>query len=134
MQVALGKWLRENTPAEAIIATNDIGAISFLSGRRVIDLVGIANPEALASRRRTGSSRAYIEQAKPDFLAIFPASFPELRDAPYLKAVAFATVSENTASEYDFPTRCRTLAGLLALDLAVTPRPSTMVVFRCGWP
>ena len=134
MQVALGRWLGDNTPAGATVATGDIGAISFFSGRRVIDLVGIANPEALAARRRSGSSRAYIERVRPDLLVIFPASFPEMRDAPYLKAVVYAEVPDNTASEYDFPVRARVLAGLLLLDLKVAPRASTMVVFRCGWP
>ena len=134
MQVALGRWLNENTPAGATIATGDIGAIGYFSGRHVLDLVGITNPEALAARHRSGANRAYIEQVRPDWLVIFPASFPELRDAPYLKAVAHAEVPDNTASEYDFPVRARTIGGLLLLDLKVTPRTSMMVLFRCTWP
>ena len=44
-QVEAAKWLGANTPEDAIIATHDVGAIAFYSGRKVIDVVGLINPE-----------------------------------------------------------------------------------------
>ncbi len=44
-QVETAKWLKNNTPEGSIIATHDVGAIAFYSGRKVIDVVGLINPE-----------------------------------------------------------------------------------------
>jgi hypothetical protein len=43
--VLTGKWLKENTPAEAIIGTHDVGAIAYYSDRKIVDIVGLINPE-----------------------------------------------------------------------------------------
>ncbi|MBD3178768.1 MAG: hypothetical protein GF417_03765 [Candidatus Latescibacteria bacterium] len=42
--VPIGKWLGENTPEDAVVATPDIGAIGFYSGREVLDLGGLVTP------------------------------------------------------------------------------------------
>ena len=41
-----GRWLAENTKPGAVIATHDVGAIAFYSGRKVVDMVGLVEPEA----------------------------------------------------------------------------------------
>lgn len=38
-------WLRDNTNENDIIASHDIGAIGFYSKRKVIDIVGLINPD-----------------------------------------------------------------------------------------
>lgn len=40
-----GRWLAEKTPEDAVVATHDIGAIAYYSHRRVVDIVGILDPE-----------------------------------------------------------------------------------------
>jgi hypothetical protein len=40
-----GKWFGEYADADAKIATPDIGAIGYFSGRRVVDLAGLVTPE-----------------------------------------------------------------------------------------
>jgi len=40
-QVALGRWARENLPADARIGVNDTGAIAYFSDRRTFDIVGL---------------------------------------------------------------------------------------------
>jgi len=42
-----GRWLAEHTPPGAVIATHDVGAIAFYSGRRIVDTVGVVLPEAV---------------------------------------------------------------------------------------
>jgi hypothetical protein len=42
-----GRWLAEHTPPDAVIATHDVGAIAFYSGRRIVDTVGVVLPEAV---------------------------------------------------------------------------------------
>lgn len=48
-QVRTAHWLREHTPENAIVATHDIGAIAFYSGRRIVDMVGLVSPEMIES-------------------------------------------------------------------------------------
>ena len=40
-----GRWLAKNTKPGAVIATHDVGAIAFYSGRKVVDMVGLVEPE-----------------------------------------------------------------------------------------
>ncbi len=44
-QVAAANWLKNNTPEGSVIATHDIGAIGYYSGRKIIDVFGLINPE-----------------------------------------------------------------------------------------
>lgn len=79
MQVRLGQWVAVNTPAEARIALNDIGAIAYVSRREVVDVMGLVTPAIIPYRQRgeTGVLR-YLERACPDYLVIFPSWFPVL--------------------------------------------------------
>jgi len=43
-----GRWLAQNTPPQAVIATHDVGAIAYYSGRRVLDMLGVVRPEVVA--------------------------------------------------------------------------------------
>lgn len=78
IDVALGHWLAENTPPDAVIAVDDIGAIAFLSNRRIVDLNGLVSPEMWpAVRAAEGLPRAQVtarilSELQPDFLAVFP--------------------------------------------------------------
>lgn len=40
-----GRWLADNTPQDAVVATHDIGAMAFYSRRKVVDIVGLVLPE-----------------------------------------------------------------------------------------
>ncbi|MFN8549500.1 MAG: tetratricopeptide repeat protein [Candidatus Eisenbacteria bacterium] len=42
-----GRWLKENTPPDAVIATHDVGAIAYYSERRVVDTVGLIQKDAI---------------------------------------------------------------------------------------
>ncbi|MBX2992327.1 MAG: tetratricopeptide repeat protein [Bacteroidetes bacterium] len=46
-QVQTAKWLRDNTPEDAIIGTHDIGAIAYYSERKIADMVGLVSPEMI---------------------------------------------------------------------------------------
>ena len=78
IDVALGNWLAANTPEDALIAVDDIGAIGYLSGRRVLDLNGLISPEMWpALEEPIGLTRNQIAMQllsdfEPDYLAIFP--------------------------------------------------------------
>lgn len=44
-QVETAKWLKNNTPEGSVIATHDVGAVAFYSERKIVDVVGLINPE-----------------------------------------------------------------------------------------
>lgn len=41
---AVGEWIRDNTPPDAVVALEPIGEIGFYSERRVVDLGGLISP------------------------------------------------------------------------------------------
>ncbi len=43
-QAALGRWAKENLPADARVGVNDTGAIAYFSERRTFDIVGLTTP------------------------------------------------------------------------------------------
>ncbi len=133
MEVALGHWLADNAPAGATIGCDDVGAIGYLSDRRIFDLHGLVTEQMLGYGQDREGFMAFLTAWKPTFLAIFPALYPGLRDAPFLKAVGYADIPDNTAGALDFRPRPRTIAGLLVLDLVIQPVRVTMAVFQCNW-
>jgi hypothetical protein len=78
MQVSIGRWVRENSPVDAVLAVNDIGAITYFSERQVIDLFGLVTPEAVPYRDRPGGAVDFVALKKPDYVIIFPNWFPDL--------------------------------------------------------
>jgi arabinofuranosyltransferase len=81
MHVALGHWVKENTPPDAILALNDIGAIAYISERPVIDLAGLVTPEvtpALRTPEQTDQLVAFLAKRDVAYVIIFPNWFPGL--------------------------------------------------------
>ncbi len=78
IDVALGRWLAANTPQDALIAVDDIGAITFLSGRQIVDMQGLVSPEvwpALAQPEGLARSQELariLSASAPQFMAAFP--------------------------------------------------------------
>jgi len=46
-QVKTARWISANLSPGSVIATHDIGAIGFYSGRRVVDMVGLVSPQVI---------------------------------------------------------------------------------------
>jgi len=114
MHVALGHWAAENAPPDAILALNDIGAITYISERSVVDLAGLVTPEVvplLRSPDRDALLAALLAERGVGYVIIFPNWFPGLaaRD-DVLEEVHRVTLERNT------------IAG-----------GETMVVYRAHW-
>ncbi len=79
LQVQLGHWVDANTPRDARLALNDVGAIGYLSRREVVDVMGLVSP-AIIPYRREGEDGVlrYLERVCPDYLIVFPRWFPRL--------------------------------------------------------
>ena len=133
MQVALGRWLADNTPAGATLACNDIGAIGYFSNRYIFDFSGLVTKEILRYPDSRSGDIEFACHQKPDYLVVFAAAYPALQTARYARPIAYTEVKDNTASLFDFPPRRRALAGLLIFDLPVEPVSVTMAVYKCSW-
>lgn len=80
-QVAMGRHIAEHLPAEAVIATHDIGAIGYFGGHRVVDILALIEPEAtpLVAARDWRGIAAYLRDRNVSYLASLEGLFPELR-------------------------------------------------------
>lgn len=74
-QVALGRWLRENVPADSTLAMSDVGATPYYSGLRTLD----SNPESLtdATIAANGWSSDYFFTVDPDVVVFTAFSLTE---------------------------------------------------------
>lgn len=114
MHVAIGQWVRENTESDAVLALNDIGAITYVSRREVVDLAGLVTPEVVPMLRvpdRAAQLIDFMAGRGVDYVIIFPSWFPGLaRRDDLLTSVHQVTVEP------------RTITG-----------GATMVVYRADW-
>lgn len=63
---AIGRWLAEHAPEDATVAAANIGAISYLSRLRVIDLFGLTSEEIA----HHGMSVRRVLDQEPEFIVI----------------------------------------------------------------
>jgi hypothetical protein len=104
MQVALGGWAAERTAFDAVLALNDIGAIGYISQRRVVDVVGLVSPEVIDALhgRAPGWEQdvalcRFLSYRQADYVILFPDWYPELtRNRQVLKPVHAVRLPRNT--------------------------------------
>jgi arabinofuranosyltransferase len=114
MHVAVGRWVAEHTPPDAVLALNDIGAITYVSERPVVDLAGLVTPEVvplLHAPDRDAHLADLMAEQGVQYVVIFPNWFPGLAArTDVLEPVYQVTLEKNT------------IAG-----------GETMVVYRAHW-
>lgn len=76
--VNTAKWINRNTPADALIAAHDIGALGYFGDRPIIDLAGLVSPEVIPFIRDESAIDNFLEVRKVDFLVTFPGWYPYL--------------------------------------------------------
>lgn len=100
MQVALGHWVVEHTPPDAVLALNDIGAITYISERPIVDLAGLVTPEVIPLLRLPDRGAHLVElMAERDvqYVIIFPNWFPDLATRhDLLEPIHRVTLDHNT--------------------------------------
>jgi len=105
MHVALGRWVAENTPSGTTLALNDIGAITYISERPVLDLAGLITPEVaplLRSPNRDALLADFMAERGVEYVVIFPNWFPGLAArTDVLEEVHRVTLERNTIAGGD---------------------------------
>jgi hypothetical protein len=71
-QVATALWLRQNVPADSLIATHDIGAIGLYSGLKVLDLAGLVSPQMVGWLRREPQLAGELRRQGVSHVAVLP--------------------------------------------------------------
>jgi hypothetical protein len=71
-------WVSVNTPADALIAAHDIGALGYFAKRDLLDLAGLISPEVIPIIRDEAQIGAYISRQGADYLITFPGLYPIL--------------------------------------------------------
>ncbi len=88
--VAAARWLTDRLPPGALLAVQDIGALKYHLPNRIVDLTGIVNPRILPYLKGSGPRDPvyweqrllrYLAEEKPDYLVVFPRSYPWLTGA-----------------------------------------------------
>ncbi len=118
MQVFMGHWIAENIPPDALIAINDVGALTYFGRRPIIDTVGLTTPDIIPYLKRAGHTRDenllwYLRERQPQYLIVYPNWYPEL--------VTRADLFE--------PIYTHTYTG----GHNVTLGGEVMIVYRCHW-
>lgn len=88
-QVEAAKWLKNNTPEGAIVGTHDVGAIAFYSERKVVDVVGLINPEfipKLNTKEFTGFVQEQLKKQNVSYVAFLREWFQVVNQPPLLTA------------------------------------------------
>jgi hypothetical protein len=72
------RWIAQNTPAQALIAAHDIGALGYFGQRPVLDLAGLVSPEVIPFIRDEGRLAKFLNEQQADYLMTFPDWYPDL--------------------------------------------------------
>jgi hypothetical protein len=75
--VEVSVWIREHTPTDTVVAAHDIGALGFFGQRRIIDLGGVTDLQALDLLSGSVSLREYLRLRNADLLMTMPDFFPD---------------------------------------------------------
>jgi len=67
VNVGIGRWLAANTAEDAVVAAENIGAIGYVSRRRILDLNGLISPRVIPYKR-AGEIDRFLEEFPPDYV------------------------------------------------------------------
>jgi arabinofuranosyltransferase len=89
--VAVGNWLAQNTPPQALVATHDVGAITFFGRRRLLDTAGLVSPEFAPIVRDEAAILQKVQERGATYFVFLPtwygsmerrlANFPKVFEA-----------------------------------------------------
>ncbi len=76
--VTVAHWVSANLPANALVATHDIGAMGYFSAHNLVDLAGLVSPEVVPFIRDESSLKKYLNERGVEYLVTFPDWYPSL--------------------------------------------------------
>jgi hypothetical protein len=70
--VATAHWLNEHTAPGDLLAVHDIGAVGYLTDRRLLDLAGLITPEVIPFVADPERLADWMDQQGADYAVFFP--------------------------------------------------------------
>ncbi|HEX8231017.1 MAG TPA: hypothetical protein VF826_17140 [Chloroflexia bacterium] len=97
--VAPARWIARNTPPDALVASEPIGAVRLFSERRTFDVVGLTSPAALGTYGPWETMSASMRAAGADYLLIYPAWFEDGQPEWAVEKMRFPVADNRIAGE-----------------------------------
>lgn len=76
--VETARWVKDNLPADSVLAVHDIGAIGYFTDHKIVDLAGLISPEVIPFIRDEKAIAEFLDEEKADYLITFPEWYPGL--------------------------------------------------------
>ena len=73
--VKMAYWIKDNVPVNSRVAAHDVGAVGFISGRRILDLVGLLDSRAIGISRSPEKIKSYLDASGCDYVAVLNSWF-----------------------------------------------------------
>jgi len=76
LEVETGQWLHTHLPPGVLIASHDVGAISYFSGHPMLDFTGLVDPELISLVHDPNRLERYFKAHHVAYVAIYRDWFP----------------------------------------------------------
>jgi hypothetical protein len=76
--VDTAKWVATHIPADALIATHDVGALGYFGDHKLVDMAGLISPEVIPFLRNEAALAKYLNSKGISYLVTFPDFYPLL--------------------------------------------------------
>lgn len=88
-QVAMGRWIAAHVPAEATVATHDIGAIGYFGRHRLVDTLALITPDLtpIVGAHDTAGLWAFLREHRVQYLATLDGQYEEIQHEPGVREV-----------------------------------------------
>jgi hypothetical protein len=70
--VDTARWVKNNIPADALVAAHDIGALGYFDDHSLVDLAGLISPEVIPFLLDEDRLSDYLDQQHVSYLIAFP--------------------------------------------------------------
>lgn len=77
-QVATARWIETHTASDSLVATHDIGALAYFSNRKIVDTVGLIDPDFIPLIGKQNAILASARNKGAQYLAFLPDWYPGL--------------------------------------------------------
>ena len=102
-QVKIANWVKHNLPDETALGLNDIGAITFITKKKAVDMAGLINPEVFKYQKMSleeGSENLLklLRRNNVNYIIIYPGWYEYLMEhySSALQQVYSARLEKNT--------------------------------------
>jgi hypothetical protein len=104
MHVAVGTWVDQNLPRDAVVIADNVGGIAYHSQREMFDTAGRISPEVLrylaSGEERSQALREFMRQRKPGYAALFHDTHADLvRDRAVFEPLSGVMLKDNVIAD-----------------------------------